>query len=61
MSPGQVRNAYLLYIGAGAVATGGFITLLRALPTIWRAFREGVAAVERRGRPRASAPSAICR
>jgi len=46
MTPGQVRNAFLLYIGAGAVATGGLLTLLRALPTIWRAFREGVAAVE---------------
>jgi putative OPT family oligopeptide transporter len=45
MSPGQVRNAFLLYIGAGAVATGGLLTLVRALPTIWRAFRSGVAAV----------------
>lgn len=49
MSPGQVRNAFLLYVGAGAVATGGLLTLLRALPTIWRAFREGVAAVETSG------------
>ena len=46
MTPGQVRNAFLLYIGAGAVATGGLLTLLRALPTIWRAFRSGVAALE---------------
>jgi len=46
MTPGQVRNAFLLYIGAGAVATGGLLTLLRALPTIWRAFREGLAAVD---------------
>ena len=49
MSPGQVRNAFLLYVGAGAVATGGLLTLVRALPTIWRAFREGVAAVETSG------------
>jgi len=49
MSPGQVRNAFLLYVGAGAVATGGLLTLVRALPTIWRAFREGVAAVETAG------------
>lgn len=36
MSPGEIRSAYILYIGAGAVAGGGFIALLRALPTIWR-------------------------
>ena len=46
MAPGQVRNAFLLYVGAGAVATGGLLTLLRALPTIWRAFRSGVAALD---------------
>src|SRR5262249_3164734 len=27
MDPHEIRNAYLLYIGAGAVATGGFISL----------------------------------
>jgi len=48
MTPGQVRNAFLLYVGAGAVATGGLLTLLRSLPTIWRAFREGLAAVDAR-------------
>ncbi len=45
MTPGQVRNAFLLYVGAGAVATGGLITLVRTLPTIARAFREGIANV----------------
>ncbi|HEU5080541.1 MAG TPA: oligopeptide transporter, OPT family [Opitutaceae bacterium] len=34
MSPHQIRGAYVLYIGAGAVATGGIISLFRALPTI---------------------------
>lgn len=34
MSPHQIRSAYILYIGAGAVATGGIISLFRALPTI---------------------------
>jgi len=46
MAPGQVRNAFLLYVGAGAVATGGLVTLLRSLPTIWHAFREGVASAD---------------
>ncbi|MEW5797229.1 MAG: oligopeptide transporter, OPT family, partial [Candidatus Zixiibacteriota bacterium] len=43
MSPGEVRNAYVLYIGAGAVATGGIISLIRSFPTIISAFRRGFA------------------
>lgn len=39
MSAGDIRSAYILYIGAGAVATGGLISLMRALPTIWRSLR----------------------
>jgi putative OPT family oligopeptide transporter len=39
MTPGQIRNAFLLYIGAGAVAAGGLLSLLRALPSLWAAFR----------------------
>jgi len=42
MSPDQIRNAYVLYIGAGAVATGGLISLIRSLPTIIGAFKRGV-------------------
>ncbi|HTI69917.1 MAG TPA: oligopeptide transporter, OPT family [Candidatus Limnocylindria bacterium] len=42
MSPGNIRNAYILYIGAGAVAAGGLISLIRALPTIWRSLRLGL-------------------
>ena len=41
MSPNELRNAYILYIGAGAVATGGIISLLQSLPTIVSAFRRG--------------------
>jgi putative OPT family oligopeptide transporter len=36
MGPGQIRGAYVLYIGAGAVAAGGIISLVRSLPTIWQ-------------------------
>jgi putative OPT family oligopeptide transporter len=43
MSPGEIRNAYLLYIGAGAVAAGGIISLLRSLPTILHGIRSGLA------------------
>ncbi|MFN0062401.1 MAG: OPT family oligopeptide transporter [Myxococcaceae bacterium] len=42
MTPDQVRNAYVLYIGAGAVATGGLISLVRSLPTLLGAFRRGL-------------------
>ncbi len=42
MSPAEIRNAYILYIGAGAVATGGIISLIRSFPTIVRAFQRGL-------------------
>src|SRR5690606_4198688 len=42
MSIGEIRGAYILYIGAGAVATGGVIGLVRALPTIWNSLRTGL-------------------
>lgn len=40
MSPSQIRTGYVRYIGAGAVAAAGLITLIRTLPTIVAAFRE---------------------
>src|SRR5213595_662286 len=43
MSPDQVRGAYILYIGAGAVAAGGIISLIRSLPTIWHGLKGGLA------------------
>ncbi len=42
MSPHQIRGAYILYIGAGAVAAGGIISLGRSLPTIWHGIRAGL-------------------
>ena len=41
MSPGQIRGAYVLYIGAGCVAAGGLISLVQALPTIWHGIKGG--------------------
>ena len=43
MSPGNVRSAYVLYIGAGAVAMAGMISLGRSLPTIWHGLKAGLA------------------
>lgn len=42
MGPHEIRGAYVLYIGAGAVAAGGIISLGRSLPMIWRGLREGL-------------------
>jgi uncharacterized oligopeptide transporter (OPT) family protein len=42
MDPDEVRSAYILYIGSGAVAAGGIISLVRSLPTIWHGLKEGL-------------------
>ena len=39
-------RAYIRQIGAGAVAAGGFITLLKTLPTIITTFKESVGALK---------------
>src|SRR5882724_932355 len=49
MSPGDIRSAYILYIGAGAVTAGGLISLARALPTIWRGLKAGLTDFNFRG------------
>jgi putative OPT family oligopeptide transporter len=41
MGPGEVRANFVYFIGAGAVASAGIISLARALPTIASAFRSG--------------------
>src|SRR5687768_5396660 len=43
MDPGAIRNAYVLYIGAGAVAAGGIISGCRSLPTILHCIQGGIA------------------
>ena len=56
MAPDDVRYAYILYIGAGAVAAGGIISLGRSLPLIWRGIRAGFSdfgASAQQGRARA--------
>jgi putative OPT family oligopeptide transporter len=42
MTPQDIRSAYVLYIGAGAVAAGGIISLVRSLPTIWHGMQGGL-------------------
>ena len=39
MAPGDLWNRYIRYIGAGAVAAAGIITLLRSIPTMIESFK----------------------
>jgi OPT family oligopeptide transporter len=40
-----IYRAYIRQIGAGAVAAGGFITLIKTIPTIVSSFRESIGAL----------------
>lgn len=44
-----IYRAYVRQIGAGAVAAGGFITLLKTIPTIVSSFKESMASIKERG------------
>ncbi len=41
MSPSEIWTRYVRYIGAGAVAAGGLITLIRSIPTMIESFKVG--------------------
>jgi putative OPT family oligopeptide transporter len=43
MAPSQIWTRYVRYIGAGAVATAGIITLIRSIPVMISSFRIGAA------------------
>jgi putative OPT family oligopeptide transporter len=49
MSVAQIQKGYILYIGAGAVAAGGIISLFRSLPVIWSGLKGGLADLRRSG------------
>ena len=66
MTSDQLWRFYIRYIGAGAVAAAGLITLVKTLPTIvGRAAAPGAAdlrkSAARRRQPRAGAPTATSR
>lgn len=48
MEPGQIWTRYVRYIGAGAVATAGIITLIRSIPTMIESFRIGAKQIRER-------------
>lgn len=41
MAPGTLWTRYVRYIGAGAVAAAGFITLIKSIPTMVESFKVG--------------------
>ncbi len=47
-TPDAIYHAYIRQIGAGAVAAGGFITLLKTIPTILTSFRESIGSIKDR-------------
>ncbi|WP_139488066.1 OPT family oligopeptide transporter [Brevibacillus dissolubilis] len=44
-----IWSSYIRYIGAGAVATGGLITMVKTLPTLYRSIRDTLASMSRQG------------
>ena len=48
MSPSQIWTRYVRYIGAGAVATAGIITLIRSIPVMVSSFKIGSAELGQR-------------
>lgn len=61
MGPDDIRSAYVLYIGAGAVAAGGLISLARSLPTIWNGLKGGLAGFKSGGNGDANGDAAPLR
>jgi putative OPT family oligopeptide transporter len=59
MSAGEIWARYVRYVGAGAVAAGGIITVLRALPTMAGAFMAVARGMRREGAqgPATAAPA----
>jgi putative OPT family oligopeptide transporter len=48
MTAGNIWDRYIRYIGAGAVATGGIITLIKSIPTMVESFKLGLGQISRR-------------
>ncbi len=46
--PSALWSNYIKYIGAGAVATGGIISLIKSLPLIIRTFRQAMASMTKK-------------
>ncbi|MGY0036329.1 OPT/YSL family transporter [Pedobacter sp. NJ-S-72] len=49
--PLAIYQAYVKQIGAGAVAAGGFITLLKTIPTIISSFKDSLGSIKKKEKP----------
>lgn len=49
MGPGDIWDRYIRYIGAGAVAAGGIVTLVRSIPAMVASVRAGIAGLREAG------------
>ena len=56
MSVEQIQHGYILYIGAGAVAAAGIISLFRSIPLIWHGLKGGLADLRSSGVVRDDVP-----
>ncbi len=56
MSVEQIQHGYILYIGAGAVAAAGIISLFRSIPLIWHGLKGGLADLRSSGVVREDVP-----
>ncbi len=56
MSIEQIQKGYILYIGAGAVAAAGIISLFRSIPLIWHGLKGGLADLRSSGSIRENVP-----
>jgi putative OPT family oligopeptide transporter len=56
MSAGEIWNRYIRYIGAGAVAAAGILTLIRSIPVMVQSFRAGAREFRTTDSGRAAAP-----
>jgi putative OPT family oligopeptide transporter len=48
MTPSELWSRYVRYIGAGAVATAGIVTLVRSIPVMVQSFRIGTTEIRQR-------------
>jgi putative OPT family oligopeptide transporter len=49
MEPGDIWNWYIRYIGAGAVAVGGIVSLVKSFPLLVHSFGKGFGATDKTG------------
>ncbi|KAA3636671.1 MAG: oligopeptide transporter, OPT family [Calditrichaeota bacterium] len=51
MDPAQLRNFYIKYLGVGAVAVGGFVSLIKSFPVIISSFSKGFGELFKKNNP----------